>query len=49
MALNDTVVCLTPAERDRVLWWLYRPVPPGQMKALDEAIIRKIERASPNA
>lgn len=35
-------VCLTDAERERVLWWLHQPVPPGPMKELDEAIIRKI-------
>ena len=33
---------LTHAERERVLWWLHRPVPPGPMKDLDEAIIRKL-------
>jgi hypothetical protein len=37
-------VDLTDAERERVLWWLYRPVPPGPMKELDEAIIRKFTR-----
>jgi hypothetical protein len=35
-------VCLTDAERERMLWWLHKPVPPGPMKALDEAIIRKL-------
>lgn len=35
-------VRLTDAERERVLWWLHRPVPPGPMKALDEAIIHKL-------
>ena len=34
---------LTAAERDRVLWWLHQPVPPGPMKELDVAIIRKIQ------
>lgn len=35
-------VSLSDAEWERVLWWLHRPVPPGPMKALDEAIIRAI-------
>jgi hypothetical protein len=37
---------LTDRERERVLWWLHRPVPPGPMKELDEAIIRKLQRES---
>jgi hypothetical protein len=37
-------VYLTDAERDRVLWWLRRPVPPGPLKDLDERIIRKLAR-----
>jgi hypothetical protein len=35
-------VRFTDAERDRVLWWLRRPVHPGPMKDLDEAILRKL-------
>jgi hypothetical protein len=27
-----------------MLWWLHRPVPPGPMKELDEAIIRKLTK-----
>jgi hypothetical protein len=34
---------LTDEERERVLWWLRRPVHPGPLKALDEQIIRKIK------
>ena len=47
MALSDqsASVRLTPAERDRILWWLHKPVPPGRAKDLDVTIIRKIERA----
>lgn len=33
---------LTDAERERVLWWLHRPVAPGPAKVLDETIIRKL-------
>jgi hypothetical protein len=36
-------VHFTDAERERVLWWLRRPVHPGPMKALDEQILRKLE------
>jgi hypothetical protein len=32
---------LSDTERERVLWWLHKPVPPGPMKELDEQIIRK--------
>lgn len=35
-------VCLTDAERERLLWWLHRPVPPGPMKDLDVALIAKL-------
>jgi hypothetical protein len=35
-------VRFTDAERERVLWWLRRPVHPGPMKDLDERIIRKL-------
>lgn len=35
-------VCLTDSEWERVLYWLHKPVPPGPMKMMDEAIIRKI-------
>jgi hypothetical protein len=43
-ALNNDAgaVRFTDAERDRVLWWLRRPVHPGPMKDLDEAILRKL-------
>lgn len=41
---NDArgAVHLTDAERERMLWWLHQPVPPGPMKDLDVAIIRKL-------
>ena len=39
------VITLTDAEAKRVLWWLHTPVAPGPEKALDVAIIRKIEEA----
>lgn len=45
MALADQLrgaVCLTDAERERLLWWLHRPVPPGPMKDLDVALIAKL-------
>jgi hypothetical protein len=44
VALNNDAgaVRFTDAERDRVLWWLRRPVHPGPMKDLDEAILRKL-------
>lgn len=35
-------VHFTDEERERVLWWLRRPVHPGPMKDLDEQIIRKL-------
>lgn len=35
-------LAFTAAERERLLWWLHRPVPPGELKTLDEAIIRKL-------
>jgi hypothetical protein len=40
-------VHFTNEERERVLWWLRKPVPPGPMKVLDEAIIRKINGGRP--
>lgn len=40
-------VRLTDAERERMLWWLHKPVPPGPMKELDEAIIRKLNGGQP--
>ena len=36
---------LTDDEWDRIVWWLSKPVPPSPMKALDETILRKIDRA----
>jgi hypothetical protein len=47
-ALNNDAgaVRFTDAERDRVLWWLRRPVHPGPMKDLDEAILRKLTSIS---
>jgi hypothetical protein len=36
---------LTDIERERLLWWLYQPVPPGPAKELDVQIIRKLEDA----
>jgi hypothetical protein len=45
-ANHQGVVDLTDAERKRVLWWLHRPVPPGPMKELDVAIIRKFTGGS---
>jgi hypothetical protein len=44
-ALRDQLaraVHLTDEERERVLWWLHKPVPPGPAKELDERIIRKL-------
>jgi hypothetical protein len=35
-------VHFTDEERERVLWWLRRPVHPGPMKDLDERILRKL-------
>jgi hypothetical protein len=35
-------VSLSDNEWNRVLWLLHRPTPPGPLKALDEAIIGKI-------
>lgn len=35
-------VWLTKEERDRLLFWLHRPVPPGPAKVLDEQLIRKL-------
>lgn len=37
-------VHLTDAERARLLFWLYKPVPPSPEKDLDVQIIRKLER-----
>jgi hypothetical protein len=47
VALNADAgaVRFTEEERERVLWWLRRPVHPGPMKVLDEAILRKLEQA----
>lgn len=39
---HQGAVCLTDAERERLLWWLHRPVPPGPMKDLDVALIAKL-------
>jgi hypothetical protein len=38
------VVILSEAERERLLWWLYRPVPPSPEKDMDVRLIRKLER-----
>jgi hypothetical protein len=35
-------VHFTDAERERLLWWLRRPVHPGPMKELDVQIMRKL-------
>jgi hypothetical protein len=38
-------VTFTPEERERLLWWLRRPVHPGPAKELDERILRKLNGA----
>lgn len=44
--MSIACVILTKEERERVLWWLHHPVPPGPMKDLDEKIIRRLQRIS---
>jgi hypothetical protein len=42
----EGAVSLTDEERERVLWWLRQPVPPGPMKELDERILQKFAHPS---
>lgn len=35
-------VLLTHEERERLLFWLHKPVPPGPAKDLDVRLIRKL-------
>lgn len=37
-------VTLTESEKNRILWWLHKPVPPGPGKEMDQRLIQKLSQ-----